>query len=210
VARPGRLKSTVPAPRPACSALAAALALAALAACGTSGPKPPAPPPPVPRAPTVSYDWQPLVLAPFDTLFHDMPIPLTEVIEFQEPGDAPPGEQCFRPKRGIAPPPFLGRAPDDYLLCFVRDKLVRIEAAVRLPQAEAPAIFAAACEDWHATAATRTADACEGSARDIAFSARSAAAAAERADPGASDAPSPAASSPPESTVSISLTRAAP
>jgi hypothetical protein len=175
-----------------------AAALALLAGCGTpgSGSKPPAAPPPAPRAPAVAYDWHPLLLAPFDTLFHDMPIPLTEVIEFREPGDAPPGEQCFRPKRGIAPPPFLGRAPDDYLLCFVRDKLVRIEAAVRLPQAEAASTFAAACDDWHAKADTRTADACEGRIEDVAFDLHA--------------VETSAVPQSPESTVSISLTRAAP
>ena len=85
---------------------------------------------------------------------------------------------------GSAPPRFLGRAPDEYLLCFKQDRLVRIHASVRWP-APAPAVFAAACAAWwnmrrngEAPARSRRAirvertGACEGREGDIRFSAR--------------------------------------
>ncbi len=45
-------------------------------------------------------------------------------------------------------PRFLGRTPDEYLLCFKQDRLSRIQAAVLLPAAEADGVFAAACAAW--------------------------------------------------------------
>jgi hypothetical protein len=42
----------------------------------------------------------------------------------------------------------MGRTPDEYLLCFKQDRLLRIQAAVGLTTAEAPEVFATACAGW--------------------------------------------------------------
>jgi hypothetical protein len=185
-------------------------ALMCLAAC-TSPNSSPRPPPPAPAAPppapAVVYDWHPLLLAPLGTWFRDMPVPLTEVIQFHESGESASGEECFKPK-DTDPPRFLDRAPADYLLCFMGDRLSRIEAAVHVPPEQASALFLAACADWErrAKAGPTTAESCEGREEDIAFSARLVAAATAEQDPAAAVAPpAPAAS-----VISISLTRVAP
>jgi hypothetical protein len=154
----------------------------------------------------MSYDWHPLLLAPLGTWFRDMPVPLSEVLEFQEAGESARGEECFKPKAAV-PPRFLEQVPADYLLCFAGDRLSRIEAAVHVPAEQAAALFVAACADWQRRAKpglTQTSDNCEGREEDIAFSARLVALAAVQGDPGAAIAP-PAAS-----TISISLARVAP
>jgi hypothetical protein len=123
--------------------------------------------------PVVSPDFSGLVLAPFGTAFKDVSVPLTEVLVFHQ-ADGGRGREdgdCFRPNVVVS---FLGRAPTDHLLCFDQDRLQKIEAAVALPAAEAPGLFAAACADWQrgAVATAQGPDACEGRRPDIAFSAR--------------------------------------
>lgn len=124
-------------------------------------------------APLVSHDFSGLVLAPFGTPFKDVPVPLTEVLVFHQADGARVREDgdCFRPNVVVS---FLGRAPTDHLLCFDHDRLEKIEAAVALPAAQAPALFAAACAEWQRGAAAGSApgpDSCEGRQQDIAFSA---------------------------------------
>jgi hypothetical protein len=151
-----------------------------------------------PAAPAVSHDFGGLVLAPFGTPFKDVSVPLTEVLVFQQADGARAREDgdCFRPKVVVS---FLGRAPTDHLLCFEHDRLEKIEAAVALPAAEAPALFAAACAEWQrgavtgAAATAQSADACEGRQQNIAFTAHR----TEGPDPDAA-------------TVSITLVSAAP
>jgi hypothetical protein len=186
-------------------------ALACLAGCTSPGSSPrqaPPPAPPPPAAPVVSYDWHPLLLAPLGTWFRDMPVPLSEVLEFHEAGESARGEECFKPK-DTSPPRFLDQAPADYLLCFAGDRLSRIEAAVHVPAERASALFVAACADWLRRAKpgpTATPESCEGREEDIAFSAHLVDAAAAQRDPGAAAAPpEPAAA-----TISISLARVAP
>ncbi|MGA2398425.1 MAG: hypothetical protein ABSG30_10250 [Steroidobacteraceae bacterium] len=126
-----------------------------------------------PAPPVISHDFSGLVLAPFGTAFKDVSVPLTEVLVFHPADEARAREDgdCFRPNVAVS---FLGRTPTDHLLCFNHDRLQKIEAAVAMPAAEAPALFAAACADWQQKAApTGTEpDACEGREQDIAFSAR--------------------------------------
>jgi hypothetical protein len=185
-------------------------ALVCLAACTSPSSSPrQAPPAPAaaPSPPPVVYDWHPLLLAPLGTWFRDMPVPLSEVIQFHESGESASGEECFKPK-DTDPPRFLDRTPADYLLCFMGDRLSRIEAAVQVPAEQASALFLAACADWERRAkpGPTTPESCEGREEDIAFSARLVAAAADETDPAAAVAPpAPAAS-----VVSISLARAAP
>jgi len=154
---------------------AATLASAAwLSGCAGSAParrSPPSAATAAPVPPLVSHDFSGLLLAPFGTPFKDVSVPLTEVLVFHQ-ADGTRGREdgdCFRPNVVVS---FLGRAPTDHLLCFDHDRLRKVEAAVALPAAEAPALFAAACAEWQRGAATEQgADACEGELQDIGFSA---------------------------------------
>ncbi|MGO9515066.1 MAG: hypothetical protein ACLP2F_15695 [Steroidobacteraceae bacterium] len=163
----------------------AILGVVASTACVSSSvsPHPPAaavrPPAPAaaPPAPDASYDWHVLLLVPFGTLLKDSPLALHEVLLFHDPAqDTSRGEDkdCYAID-GASQPQFLGRRPDDYLLCFdQQDRLSRIEASVRLPAESAGAIFAAACALWLKTAspASSAAGSCEGRDGATGFSAR--------------------------------------
>jgi hypothetical protein len=143
-----------------------------LGGCAASAPRGSAPPPVAarPAPPVVSHDFSGLVIAPFGTAFKDVSVPLTEVLVFHEADGGRGDGDCFRPNVVVS---FLGRAPTDHLLCFDQDRLRKIEAAVALPAAEAPALFAAACADWRvgAAATAQGPAACEGRRPDVAFSA---------------------------------------
>ncbi len=125
---------------------------------------------------SISYDFSALIPAPFGTSFKDIPVPLTEVLVFHEASQSRAGEDkdCFRPKVSIS---FLGQPPTEHLLCFDHDQLKRVEAAVELTAAQAPAVFTAACAQWQggARAAGLESDACAGRRGDVDFSARRAA-----------------------------------
>jgi hypothetical protein len=134
------------------TALSAAM-LAVLLGCRTPAARvaAPAPPPAPPAAPTAdeSYDWHGLIVAPFGSALKDVPLKLHEVLLFRDEahsGDAVVEAECYGADAPAAH--FLGRAPDDYLLCFKQDRLSRIEASVRLHMAEASEEFAAACASW--------------------------------------------------------------
>ena len=136
------------------------------------------------------------MVLPFGTLLKDSPLALHEVLLFQDAaqgdGDAL-HQDCYAPDG--APPPFVGRRPDEYLLCFSHDRLIRIDASVRLPAQSAGQLFAAACAQWQGTRAPaeQTPDGCEGRDGMTRFSARLAA------------EPAPAASAPAPGALSISL-----
>lgn len=126
--------------------------LAALVACVSSSVPPPQPPrvPPVEK-PDASDDWHSLVIAPFGTLLKEMPVGLHEVLLFRDVGQGGDGREngdCYT--LDGAPPSFLGRPADEYLLCFDQDRLSRIEASVRLSPDAAGAAFAEACARWRA------------------------------------------------------------
>jgi hypothetical protein len=154
----------VPRMRAGAVALLAA-SLIGIAACHAPEPRataPAAPPPPV------SYDWHGLLIAPFGSVLKNIPLKLHEVLLFKDDthGAAPPDSmtaeaECYA---ADAPAPkFLGRAPDEYLLCFRQDRLSRIQASVRLPADQARDVFAAACAQWTKNPAAAPADAvCEG------------------------------------------------
>jgi hypothetical protein len=124
--------------------------LAALAACVS----PSLPPPPrIPPAekPHVSYDWHPLLIAPFGTLLKEIPVGLHEVLLFRDAtqgGEARENGDCYA--LDGEPPSFAGHRPDEYLLCFDRDRLSRIEPSVRLSPEGAGTAFAEACAGWRA------------------------------------------------------------
>ena len=155
--------------RPAISsriALTAAL-LAALGACRAPSPRIIAPDliPPPPAAQKFgngSDDWHGLLIAPFGSALKDIPMALHEVLLFQDlaHGSAAVDEgECYAADAPALR--FIGRTPDEYLLCFKQDRLSRVQASVRLPAAEASGVFAAACAGWsrYAAPATTGADA---------------------------------------------------
>lgn len=129
-----------------------AAACALLAACqanSTRAPAPDAAPPKQQVSLDSSYDWHVLIIAPFGSTLKGIPIMLHEVLLFrdQTPGSAAADDaECYAPNE--AAPQFAGRAPDEYLLCFKQDRLLRIQASVRLATAQAPDVFAAACAGW--------------------------------------------------------------
>jgi hypothetical protein len=163
-----------PRTRAGVAALLAAL-LTAIAACHAPAQRAA---PPAAAPPAVTYDWHSLLSAPFGSVLKEAPLKLHEVLLFRdEASGAAPAEgaaadaECYA---ADAPAPtFLGRAPDEYLLCFKQDRLSRIQASVRLPPDQAPGVFAAACAQWLKDAAPPPASAaCEGRDDAIHFSLR--------------------------------------
>jgi hypothetical protein len=148
------------------------LAATLLAACSTPTPKPVSMPPPTPPALDSSYDWHVLLAAPFGTLLKDVPITLHEVLLFRDDAPRPATEdpECYAPDS--APPRFISRTPDAYLLCFKHDRLSRFEATLRLPSRAAAQIFADACGLWLKNSQVNAGLACEGTDGGIAFVAR--------------------------------------
>jgi hypothetical protein len=149
-----------------------AAALLALVAC--AAPKPKAPqPPPAPPPLDASYDWHALLIAPFGSVLKDIPATLHEVLLFRdEEHNAPAADEleCYAVDGKL--PRLAAHQIAEYLLCFKRDRLSRIEASVRLPADEAAKIYADACGLWAKNAAQggeSAADGCEGSERGVAY-----------------------------------------
>jgi hypothetical protein len=164
--------------------MAAALGLLSLAACTSPPPKnrPPdtgrPPPAAAPATADASFDWHPLVVTPFGTRLVDSPIRLHEVLLFHDEslGSADiESKDCYAVEG--TPPTFVGRPPDEYLMCFEHDRLDRIDASVRIPAADAVRVFGRACALWLRNAKPPPApdNVCEGRDGDTAFSARLAA-----------------------------------
>jgi hypothetical protein len=103
-----------------------------------------------------------LLIAPFGSVLKNIPGALHEVLLFrdEEHGSASAadadtvGAECYA--TDTPAPRFLGRIPDEYVLCFKRDRLFRIQASVRIAAAHGADVFAAVCSDWlkHAAPAT--------------------------------------------------------
>jgi hypothetical protein len=143
----------------ACRTLLSAALLAALAACGTPASRVAAPdrttPPNAHEPEDASYDWHGLLIAPFGSVLKDIPLTLHEVLLFRDEAHgaaAADDAECYA---ATTPAPrFVGRTPDEYLLCFKQDRLSRIQASVRLTAERAPEIYAAACALWSRNAAS--------------------------------------------------------
>jgi len=145
---------------------AAWLATLALAGCHSPSSRATAPehaPPNAQEPEDASYDWHALLVAPFGSVLKEIPLTLHEVLLFKDEAhagakadDAAADAECYA--ADTPAPRFVGRTPDEYVLCFTQDRLSRIQASVRLPTAEAPGVFAAACARWlkNAVATGRT------------------------------------------------------
>jgi hypothetical protein len=142
---------------------------ALLSACA-AGPRPGSVPPPAPvaalPAADPAYDWHGLVSAPFGSLLKDAPGALHEVLQFQDESSRAKGEaedqECYG--SSAATPNFAGRKLDEYLLCFRHDKLVRIEATLRIGADQAAPLLSRTCAAWGGS--------CQGREAAIEFSAR--------------------------------------
>ena len=129
-------------------------ALLALPACRAPAPRATtpdraAPVPDVHEPVDASYDWHGLLIAPFGSVLKDIPATLHEVLLFRdEAHGSAAGEdaECYA-ANGPAPR-FVGRTPDEYLLCFKHDRLSRVQASVSLAAGEAQGVFTAACAGW--------------------------------------------------------------
>jgi hypothetical protein len=179
------------------AALLLAALLPALVACRAPAPR--AAPDRAPALPDTqepvdgSYDWHGLLIAPFGSVLKEIPAALHEVLLFRDAEQGTAAAEDAECYAADAPAPrFVGRVPEEYLLCFKHDRLSRIRASVRVTAAEAPGVFAAACARWlkEATpaatgavaadiAAPATTDAaaaagaaCAGSGGEVHFSAR--------------------------------------
>jgi hypothetical protein len=143
----------------ACGTALSAALLATLAACGTPAPRVAAPDrttaPNTHEPEDASYDWHGLLIAPFGSVLKDIPLTLHEVLLFRDEthgAAAADDGECYA---SAAPAPrFVGRTPDEYLLCFKQDRLSRIQASVHLTAEQAPQIYAAACALWSRNAAS--------------------------------------------------------
>ena len=96
-----------------------------------------------------SGDWHGLLIAPFGSALKAVPLKLHEVLLFRDDGgsgDTVGDAECYG--ADATPPHFLGRTPDEYVLCFKQDRLSRIQASLRLPVPQAAQIFEAACAGW--------------------------------------------------------------
>jgi len=157
--------------------------LGALSACASRPPAPAPAPPPEAHESDASYDWQALVIAPLGSSLKSVAVPVHEALLFRDetPGATAADEgECYAPD---APAPrFLGRTPDEYLLCFKQDRLARIRASVPLGESEAEAVFREACSQWQRAAAAGSPDEaapsgaaggiCKGRTGAVRFSAR--------------------------------------
>jgi hypothetical protein len=143
--------------------------LAPLAACHTPSPRATvpdrSPPESAAHVPAdASYDWHGLLIAPFGSVLKDIPAALHEVLLFRDEAQhggasadnaSAADAECYA--TDVPAPRFVGRVPDEYLLCFRQERLSRIQASVRLTAAEASEVFAAACSDWLKNAAPNNA-----------------------------------------------------
>ena len=142
-----------------------------LAGCAST-PKPAVTAAPVKVPPDASYDWHVLLLAPFGSVLHDIPLTMHEVFLFHEAKSDSTADdaECFAVD--TTPPRFVDRLPDEYTLCFKHDRLTRIEVMVRLPLDPSAEIFADACRLWTKQARPPNPTLCEGSDAAALFSSR--------------------------------------
>jgi len=122
-----------------------------------------------------SYDWHGLMVVPFGARLNQSPVALHEVLVLQDAAHPPPGAEtsdCYA--LGGAPPRFMGREPERYLVCFERDRMSHVEASIRLGADAAAPTLARGCALWlHQPALSEgPRDICEGRDGDVAFSAR--------------------------------------
>ena len=166
----------------ASSAVVAFWLLLLLAACGSlppaGAPRSAAPAahtsaaPPMAAPPDPSFDWRALVAVPFGSDRQSLQASLHEVLFFRDDSDAggkADAEDCYTSER--AAPRLVGRAADQYFLCFRNDRLRRIEAVVSLSNEAAAELFRRFCDTSVKGAEPMTAEArtCEGGGGGASF-----------------------------------------
>jgi hypothetical protein len=128
--------------------------IATLFACTASAPRagktPPIQPPTSPNeVADASFDWRVLLPASFGSALKNIPLALHEVLLFRdEAGNSARADEPECYASDVPAPRFVARTPEEYVLCFKQDRLVDVQASVRLPAADAPQVFALACERW--------------------------------------------------------------
>ena len=138
-------------------------------------PAPAAAPAPADPPRDASYDWRSLVIVPFGSALKELPFAVHDALLFHESQAAAAAEtderDCFT--RDEPPPKFIGVIADDFVLCFHRDRLVRIEVAVSPAGVAAQDSFERLCDHWLSGAETivRGPGRCEGRDADMLFSA---------------------------------------
>jgi hypothetical protein len=161
------------------TALAVLICLASASAC-TDVPAPHAAAGPAGTAITPSpavADWRDIPIAPLGTELAVLHSGLHEILYFQDTQQAaeppPPGEpglaaDCYRANGPL--PRVLNRGTRDYVLCFVHDRLARVEAVLDLPAAEAHTLEQRLCDAWvPGSLGTRSEESCSGRAGEAAF-----------------------------------------
>ena len=128
-----------------------------------------APPVAVARALPPGDDWRSLLPVPFGSTVSQIPFALKEVLLFQgenRSASEPDEAECYS-KSGL-PLTFRGIQADDYVLCFVHDRLFRVETVLRLPKDVPADTFSHWCEEWlnGLSGVDRNADHCEGRDHD--------------------------------------------
>lgn len=128
------------------------------------------PPPAVnARALPQGDDWRSLLPVPFGSTVSQVPFALKEVLLFQgenRNANDPDEAECYS-KSGV-PLTFRGIQADDYVLCFVHDRLFRVETVLRLPKDVPADTFSHWCDEWlnGLSGVDRNADHCEGRDND--------------------------------------------
>ena len=84
-----------------------------------------------------------------------VPLTLHEVLLFREEGrgGVPSADEAECYATDAPAPRFVAGPWQEYMLCFKRDRLARIQANARLTAESAPETFAAACAHWAKNAA---------------------------------------------------------
>jgi hypothetical protein len=114
-------------------------------------------------------DWRSLLPVPFGSTVSQIPFALKEVLLFQgENRNANESDEAECYSKSGVPLTFRGIQADDYVLCFVHDRLFRVETVLRLPKDVPADTFSHWCDEWLTglNGVDRNADHCEGRDND--------------------------------------------
>jgi hypothetical protein len=123
-------------------------------------------------------DWREIPVAPLGTELAVLHSGLHEILYFQDthpaveppaPGEPGVAADCYRANGPL--PRVLNRGSRDYVLCFMHDRLARVEAVLDLPAAEAQTLAQRLCDAWlpGSLTSTRSEESCSGQSGEAAF-----------------------------------------